>query len=183
MLIVMHGKSVKAKVLKKSSKEIFIKKTDLIGDIVLKYPETISVLAQAGLHCIGCHVSVSESLIDGCLAHGLTNKDVDKLVIDANKKIKEFEDAPKVTFSSAAVNELIKKLKTTGARYVRIVNSFGGEFDFETTNKVADDEVVIKTKYGKEFIEILIFSRIERMLRKIEIDYDSKQKDFVAKRK
>lgn len=179
----MVTKSHKSKKVKKTDEAVFIKKTDLIGDIVSNYPETIPVLAQAGLHCIGCHVSVSESLEDGCLSHGLSKADIDKLVTDSNKRIKEFESAPKVVFSDAAVLELIKKLKATGSRYVRIVNSFGGEFDFETTNEATDDEVIIKAKDGKGFIEILIFSRIERMLRGIEIDYDPKLKDFIAKRK
>jgi hybrid cluster-associated redox disulfide protein len=179
----MTTKPVKVKVSKKPTENTFINKKDLIGDIVSNYPETIPVLAQAGLHCIGCHVSVSESLEEGCLAHGLNEKGIDKLVLDSNKRIKEFENAPKVIFSDGAVKELIKKLKATGARYVKIVNSFGGEFDFETTNEISDDEVIIKAKDGKGFIEILIFSKIERMLRGIEIDYDSKLKDFVAKRK
>lgn len=176
----------KKTIAKKVSNEFvkaFISKDDLIGDIVSNYPETIPVLAQAGLHCIGCHVSVSESLLDGCLAHGLEKKDVDKLVIDANKRILDFESAPKVTFTNNAVLELVKKLKSNGSKYVRIVNTFGGEFDFDTSNEKDADEIIVQAKDGKGFIEILIPSRIERMLRGIEIDYDSKLKDFTAKRK
>ena len=33
-----------------------IKKTDLLGEIIDSYPEIAPVLAQSGLHCIGCHV-------------------------------------------------------------------------------------------------------------------------------
>ncbi|MFA5360904.1 MAG: DUF1858 domain-containing protein [archaeon] len=166
-----------------SSGKFFIKKTDLIGDIVFKYPEVTPVFAQAGLHCIGCHVSVSESLQDGCLTHGLNDKEINQLIIDANKRISEFEIASRVSFSSIAINELLKKVKSKNSRYVRIVNSFGGDFDFEPSNSVNEDDVVIKLVNGSNFIELAIPSRIERMLRNVEIDYNSKIKDFSAKRK
>lgn len=160
-----------------------IKRNDLLGDIISKYPEVTPVLAQSGLHCIGCHVSVSESLEDGCSVHGMNNKEIDELVESANKRINEFEVMPKVTFTKNAVLELIKRKTVSNKKYVKIVNSFGGEFDFDTSDTKEEGEVLVAATSGGEVIEILLFAPIERMLRGVEIDYDSKLKDFAAKRK
>ena len=57
-----------------------------IGDVVKKYPETVPVFFQHGLHCIGCHVSPFESVEDGCKTHGI---DADILVKALNASIVE----------------------------------------------------------------------------------------------
>ncbi len=38
------------------------------------------ILFEAGLHCVGCPMTAQESLEDGCLAHGMNGKEIDKLV-------------------------------------------------------------------------------------------------------
>lgn len=160
-----------------------IKRTDLLGDIVSKYPEVVPVLAQSGLHCIGCHVSVSESLEDGCTVHGMNSKEIDELVDAANKRVSEFEKMPKVSFTKNAVVELISRKNSLKKKYVRIISSFGGEFDFDPVDEIDKDDTVISAINDGVVIEILLYSPIERMLRGVEIDYDSKLKDFTAKRK
>lgn len=65
------------------------KKPTITGDetfdeILKKYPETIPVFFQFGLHCIGCHISAYESIKDGAIAHGV---EVDKLIEALNKVI------------------------------------------------------------------------------------------------
>lgn len=52
-----------------------------IPEILIKYPETISVFQEHGLHCIGCFAASFETLEQGAMAHGL---DIDKLVKDLN---------------------------------------------------------------------------------------------------
>jgi len=56
-----------------------------IGDVVEKYPETMQVFANYGLHCIGCHVAAWETIEQGAMAHGVS--DVDGLVEALNKAI------------------------------------------------------------------------------------------------
>ena len=48
-----------------------IKPDMIIGDIVNEYPSLVPVMAELGLHCIGCHVSTSETLEQACMVHGL----------------------------------------------------------------------------------------------------------------
>ena len=43
----------------------------IIGDIVDQYPSLVPVMAEMGLHCIGCHVSTSETIAQACMTHGL----------------------------------------------------------------------------------------------------------------
>lgn len=52
-----------------------------------KYPQTAEILFKAGLHCFGCALVVSETLEQGAMAHGLTGKEIDKLVEKINKKV------------------------------------------------------------------------------------------------
>lgn len=66
------------------AKEKITKKMTL-GDIVSKFPGTAEVMARYGLHCIGCHVAAWESLEDGAKAHGLSDKDIKKMLKDMNE--------------------------------------------------------------------------------------------------
>ena len=158
-----------------------IKKTDTLGKIMTDFPEVAPVLAGAGLHCIGCHVSTYETIEEGCLAHGMKSKDVTELVKKANERVKEYDSMTKLKFSQNAVLELDKRLGKPKKKFVRIVQNFG-EFDFDATDSKEKDEIVISVENTKKKVDVLLAPRIERMLRGVVIDYDSKQKDFVAKR-
>jgi hybrid cluster-associated redox disulfide protein len=65
-----------------------ISKKMLIGDVIEKYPDLAEVLVMKyGLHCAGCMGAAMETLEDGAMAHGMTGKDVDKMVVALNKRI------------------------------------------------------------------------------------------------
>lgn len=57
-----------------------------ITDIVEKYPETVEVLLNYGMHCFGCMAASFENIEQGALAHGI---DVDQLMEDINKAVKQ----------------------------------------------------------------------------------------------
>ncbi|HNV01225.1 MAG TPA: DUF1858 domain-containing protein [archaeon] len=154
-----------------------ISKKSILGEIINTNPEVVSVLASAGLHCIGCHVSAYESLEDGCKSHGMKDKDIDDLVNKANKKIEEYDSLEKISFTKNAINELNERMKKTSSSFVRIVAKFGGEFDFEVAKEISINEIEVKRE-----VSVLMEPRIERMLRGVEIDYNKKLNDFNAKR-
>jgi hybrid cluster-associated redox disulfide protein len=147
--------------------------------VVSSYPEVISVLAAAGLHCIGCHVSTYESIEEGCSAHGLNKKEIDALVLAVNNKIKEQESLPEVKFSPLAVEKLLERKKSKP--FVRLVGSFGG-FDFESADSKMEDEIEIEVKASKKPLTLIVSKKIERILRGLVIDFDKKEKDFSAKK-
>ena len=43
----------------------------IIGDVVLAYPETLPVLQEIGIHCVGCYASTFESIGEGVAKHGM----------------------------------------------------------------------------------------------------------------
>ncbi len=57
-----------------------------IQEIVEKHPETVEVFFRHGMHCLGCAAAHFETLEQGAEAHGI---DVDKMVKDLNKSVKE----------------------------------------------------------------------------------------------
>ena len=62
-----------------------ITKDIIIGELVKKYPSSIEVLSDHGMHCIGCHVATWETLEQASQSHGI---DADELVKELNKSVK-----------------------------------------------------------------------------------------------
>jgi hybrid cluster-associated redox disulfide protein len=61
----------------------------LIMEVVEKYPQTLEILMESGLHCIGCQLSAYDTLETGCALHGMGPEDVQKLVKKMNQKLRE----------------------------------------------------------------------------------------------
>jgi len=65
-----------------------ITKNMKLGEIIGKYPDTIEIFMKNGLHCIGCHVAAFETIEEGAKAHGMSEKDIESMIKDLNKKIR-----------------------------------------------------------------------------------------------
>ena len=83
----MKKPSAKSPAKKQAAAKPKITKDMTLGEAVSKYPQTIEVLFGYGLHCIGCHVSAYETIEQGALAHGLDDKQIQKMIDDMNKRI------------------------------------------------------------------------------------------------
>ncbi len=60
-----------------------VTKETLIGEVLeMNMDDVAPVLMAAGMHCLGCPASQSESLEEACMVHGI---DVDELVNEINK--------------------------------------------------------------------------------------------------
>lgn len=55
-----------------------------ITEVANKYPDSIEVFMNHGMHCLGCMAARFENIEQGALAHGI---DVDTLIADLNKAI------------------------------------------------------------------------------------------------
>jgi hybrid cluster-associated redox disulfide protein len=62
-----------------------------LGDIISKYPETAEVMMKYGLHCVGCHVAAFETLGQGAKTHGMSDKDIESMISEMNKLIKNIK--------------------------------------------------------------------------------------------
>ncbi len=70
--------------------KIEITKEIMIGDLVEVYPKLAKVLVEEyGFHCIGCMAAGMETLEEGAKVHGLTEKEIKKMVTDLKKLAKE----------------------------------------------------------------------------------------------
>lgn len=40
-------------------------------ELISKYPQTISLLLEKGMHCAGCHAASTETIEQGAIAYGI----------------------------------------------------------------------------------------------------------------
>ena len=59
-----------------------INKEMTIGELLERYPEKAEILLNAGMHCLGCPASQSETIEEACAVHGI---DVDEIVDKLNE--------------------------------------------------------------------------------------------------
>ena len=62
-----------------------ITKNTRINELIKKKPKAVDKLFDAGLMCVGCHMVEHETIEQGCLAHGMSKKEIDKLIERLNK--------------------------------------------------------------------------------------------------
>jgi len=60
------------------------KKTN-INELLTKRPELAGFLLSSGMGCMGCPIAQVETLEDGCRAHGMSPKDIDKFIDRLNE--------------------------------------------------------------------------------------------------
>ena len=60
-----------------------------INEVIAKYPQAAEAMLRRGLHCIGCPMSASETIEQGCKAHGMGDKDIEKLLKEINDSIEK----------------------------------------------------------------------------------------------
>ncbi len=64
-----------------------ITKTSNLLKLVQEYPHLASVLFEKfGLHCIGCMAAPFETLEQGAKTHGLSEKEIAKMVKELNRQ-------------------------------------------------------------------------------------------------
>jgi len=56
-----------------------------LGKILEINPNAIDILFDAGMHCLGCGMAQMETLKQGCLAHGMSEKEIKKLIERLNE--------------------------------------------------------------------------------------------------
>jgi len=158
-----------------------VTKDMVIGDVLKKYPDVAVIMLEHGLHCVGCHANVFDTIEAGCRVHGLDDEVIETLVSDINKfiaedqtKAKEEPTGPAKLFISEAaaskVKQLLAKDKLDG-HGLRVAVSPGGcsgfvyQMNFEKAPEKSD--VVLDDKGVKIFIDVDSLN----MLRGAEIDY------------
>ena len=70
---------------KKENKKI--EKDVNLAELVQKYPQTVEVLMDYGMHCVGCIASAFDSLEMGAKAHKMTDADIEELLVRINEVV------------------------------------------------------------------------------------------------
>lgn len=65
-----------------------VKKTDLISDIVDKYPKAAELMMDYGLHCAGCFLNQFETVEEGAKLHGMSDKEIETMLRKINEKLR-----------------------------------------------------------------------------------------------
>lgn len=58
-----------------------INKNMLVGEVIRSHPDTVGVLLEMGLSCVGCPGSQMESLEEAAMVHGI---DIDEMLKKLN---------------------------------------------------------------------------------------------------
>ncbi len=62
-----------------------VTKDMVISDVLKQYPDAAVIMLEHGLHCVGCHANVFDTIEAGCKVHGLDDETVESLVSEINK--------------------------------------------------------------------------------------------------
>lgn len=72
----------------KKATETKITKEIKIGELMINYPQTVEILFEEGIHCLGCGAAHFESLEDGLKAHGKSDQEIEEIIKKLNKAIR-----------------------------------------------------------------------------------------------
>jgi len=61
-----------------------VNKDMTFAELLQVRPDAAMILSGYGLHCIGCHLSVAETIEQGMKAHGHDDDQVEKLIAELN---------------------------------------------------------------------------------------------------
>jgi hybrid cluster-associated redox disulfide protein len=61
-----------------------VKKENLIGDVINKFPEASIIMLSHGLNCANCGANKFETIEEGAVAHGLDGEEIKKIVEEIN---------------------------------------------------------------------------------------------------
>ena len=168
--------------MQKTELKQIVTKDMVIGDVLKSHPDVAVIMLEHGLHCVGCHANVFDTIEAGCKVHGIDDETVDSMVVEINKFIAEESKehkheepkGPAIVFISEVAAKKVKELQAKDKMEsfgLRVAVSPGGcsgfvyQMNFEKTPEKAD--IVFEDKGVKLFIDKDSLD----LLRGAEIDY------------
>ena len=159
----------------KEVKQQLITKDMTIGDVVAKYPSVIEPLQSAGVHCVGCHVSYSESLEQGFKGHGMSDEEVDMVIAKLNIAVEEgkLDDGKEFIVTNKAAEKLKEVLKEnskegSGLRVELVPGGCSGfQYGLELDDNTTDLDLVLEEKG----VRIIVSKENMNFLKGAKLDY------------
>ena len=152
-----------------------ITKDMTIGDVVSKYPAVIEPLQAAGVHCVGRHVSYSESLEGGFKGHGMSDEEVDAVISKLNKAVAEykFEEGKDLIITNKAAEKLIEVLKENNKESsgLRVEIIPGGCSGFQYGLELDDNTTDLDLVFEEKGVRIIVSRENMQFLKGAKLDY------------
>src|SRR3989344_7545800 len=152
-----------------------ISKDTTIGDIVKNYPQTIQILQENGIQCVGCHISPYETIEQGFKGHGKTEEEINIVLNKINSMIKDFKysNLEEINFTDKAVQKFgeIKAKESKEDSFLRLQVMPGGcagfKYDFSFDSNKSQEDLII----NKENLKILIDKDTINFIKGAKVDY------------
>ena len=159
----------------KEIKQQLITKDMTIGDVVSKYPAVIEPLQSAGVHCVGCHVSYTETLEQGFKGHGMSDEEVEMVIAKLNTAVEEskFEEGKEFIITNKAAEKLKEVLKenskeSSGLRVELVPGGCSGfQYGLELDDNTTDLDIIFEEKD----VKIIISKENMQFLKGAKLDY------------
>lgn len=146
---------------------------DILGMFPYKAQRLSQEITNAGLHCVGCHAAVWETLELGMMKHGKKEDEIDRLVERLNALLEEKLDLSTISITEKAAEKYLKILAEEGKQGwgIRFAEKLAGCNGFEyaldySEKALPDDQVFIS-----QGIEIHVNSAMVARLIGSVIDY------------
>ncbi len=161
----------------KKQKPTSINREMTIEDILGMFPNKAQKLSQeitnAGLHCIGCHAAVWETLEAGMMKHGKTNEQIDELTRRLNALLNEPVDAGTISITERGAAKFQEILTDEGKHgwgmrfSEELAGCNGYEFILDFSEKADEDDEI----FNSSGVEIHVKKAMISRLLGSEIDY------------
>lgn len=148
-----------------------------IDDILNVFPHKAQKLAhamsKAGLQCAGCHASTWETLEAGMFGHGMTDRQIDTLVVQLNDILEEKTDNNTVSMTARAANKYREILKEEGKEgwSLRFGEEMAGCNGFEYVLDYSEKALPDDTVFHSHGMEIHVNNALVTRVLGSEIDY------------
>lgn len=128
-----------------------------VMEVIALHPKAADVLAAYGLHCFQCAFNTMDSIDAGARTHGLTDTDIENIVIDLQELIDKTPVRPQTITLTKQAAEALKKIgkqeKKKKVR-LRVETDASGNFcmEFDDTVKPDDHSFTCPTVKGVEVL-------------------------------
>ncbi len=146
---------------------------NILGMFPFKAQKLSQEITNAGLHCVGCHAAVWETLEGGMMSHGKTDEQIDELVRRLNALLDEPIDQSSISITARGASKFLEILNDEnkhgwGMRFAEEMAGCNGfEYVLDFSEKAdADDQV-----FTSNGIEIHVKKAMVSRLLGSEIDF------------
>jgi iron-sulfur cluster assembly protein len=124
---------------------------DILGMFPYKAQRLSQEITNAGLHCVGCHAAVWETLEAGMYSHGKTDAQIDELVRRLNALLEEEVDLTSICITPRGAAKFLEILSEEGKQGwgMRFSEEMAGcngfEYVLDFSEKAEEDDKVFES--------------------------------------